>query len=438
MYEEDIEKLFKEASKDAYYLVALKDRDIDRIIIENNMIRELSYGKSTMATVDCYKDGKRSRSSGDDVTYDGILSLFSKSRNAVDSGAVTYGTPKMADGKFTYKDVGAESTDFDAIMHKMLSAASNLDTSSVMNSRILLEYGKKRVILANSSGGRGILENGYALGNVKIVLHKNKSFSSAVSLFSSNNAMNIDIKDAVNSAYNEARIMLEARRVAEFKGSIVLSPTASSKILTSVILALGAGYASTGKSFIGIGNEGKRIASPMVTLVERTNVPGSVFSRPFDDELIATTDKTIINEGILNTYLYDIGSAESLKKRSTGNHFNDSVYDISGVLYKGAFVTSASLKPGDTKFDDLIGSVRKGMYIMDIGFPNPINGRFTGNVKAAYIENGDVKYGIINPVMPADVSIMLNNIAGLSKETGQWGRISSPYVLIDNATIASQ
>ena len=138
------------------------------------------------------------------------------------------------------------------------------------------------------------------------------------------------------------------------------------------------------KSSLFIGKLGQKVASSKVTIEDKP-LQKSPFARWFDDEGVATYNKPIIKNGVLQTYLYNLTTAAKEGVQTTGNAFG-------GGSKKGISPAFIYLKPGKKSQDELFAKVGNGVYITDVsGLHAGLNaqsGNFSLQSTGFMIENG--------------------------------------------------
>ena len=138
------------------------------------------------------------------------------------------------------------------------------------------------------------------------------------------------------------------------------------------------------KSSLFIGKLGQKVASKKVTIEDRP-LQKSPFARWFDDEGVATYNKAIIKNGVLQTYLYNLTTAAKDGVQTTGNAFG-------GGSKKGIAPAFIYLKPGKKSQEQLFEEVDNGVYITDVSGLhaglNPQSGNFSLQSTGFMIENG--------------------------------------------------
>ena len=112
------------------------------------------------------------------------------------------------------------------------------------------------------------------------------------------------------------------------------------------------------KSSLFIGKLGQKVASKKVTIEDRP-LQKSAFARWFDDEGVATYNKAIVKNGILQTYLYNLTTAAKDGVQTTGNAFG-------GGSKKGISPAFIYLKPGKKSQEELFQEVGNGVFITDV------------------------------------------------------------------------
>ena len=107
------------------------------------------------------------------------------------------------------------------------------------------------------------------------------------------------------------------------------------------------------------GKIGEKVASSKLTVFEKPLEKNMSF-RYFDDEGVATSNKTLIKNGVLQTYLYNLATAAKENRESTGNGYKEGGSAI-GVGLRNVFV-----KPGSLTEEGLFEKAGEGVYITSV------------------------------------------------------------------------
>ena len=137
-------------------------------------------------------------------------------------------------------------------------------------------------------------------------------------------------------------------------------------------------------SSLFIGKLGQKVASHKITIEDKP-LQRNVFARWFDDEGVATYNKSIIKNGVLNTYLYNLTTAAKDGVESTGNASR-------GGSKMGISPFFLTLKPGKKSLEELFKDVGDGVFITEVSGLhaglNPQSGNFSLQSSGFLIKNG--------------------------------------------------
>lgn len=203
------------------------------------------------------------------------------------------------------------------------------------------------------------------------------------------------LERAAETAAKRAVMMLSARKAPAGIMPVVLSSEAGGTMIHEAVgHGLEADLAQSGLSVYS-GKLGERIASPFITVVDDSTLPGRRGSFRFDDEGTEAHRTLLVDRGVLKTFLYDRLTAMKDGARSTGNGRRES--------YKHRPIprmTNTMIAPGTADPGEILRATPKGLFVrkMGGGQVNTVNGDFVFEVSEGYlIENG----GIGEPVRGA-------------------------------------
>jgi TldD protein len=134
------------------------------------------------------------------------------------------------------------------------------------------------------------------------------------------------------------------------------------------------------------GRVGERVASELCTIVDDGTLSRRRGSLNIDDEGTPTQCTTLIENGVLKGYLQDKMNARLMGTASTGNGRRESFAHI--TLPR---MTNTYMRPGKTPPEEILASVRKGIYAVNFGGGQVdiTSGKFVFSASEAYlIENG--------------------------------------------------
>ncbi len=212
---------------------------------------------------------------------------------------------------------------------------------------------------------------------------------------------------------------------------VVVSNEVSNELVGAIFGAASGGSIYRKASFL-IDKVGAEIASPLVTIIDDATMEDGISSRPFDAEGVKSSQITLVEKGVLKTYVCDSYSARRLELKPTGNAAR-SYQSIPGV---GS--TNCYMKAGTSNPKDIIKSVKNGLYLTEMngqGF-NGVTGDMSRGALGFWIENGELTHPVQEITIAGNALKMLKNISAVGSDlTFKLGSPAAPTLLISEATI---
>jgi PmbA protein len=204
---------------------------------------------------------------------------------------------------------------------------------------------------------------------------------------------------------------LRARKGRSFKGSIVLSPEAVTEfLLPNLLAAMSADAVRKGRSRLA-GRAGARIASKGFTLIDDGTLPGQVASSAFDREGVPVRRWTLIDDGVLTTYLFNHYEARAVNARSTG-HAAGSASSLPGIAPHYLEVAAGDHAAADLESGDA-PLVWVGRFS---GSSNAVTGEFSGVVKNGFLIEGGERRPVRETLIAGNLFDVLERIEAISRE----------------------
>jgi PmbA protein len=224
---------------------------------------------------------------------------------------------------------------------------------------------------------------------------------------------------------------LGARKVSTQRVPVVFDSETAGSLMGNLCSAV-SGYALyKGASFLA-GQLDKPLAPEFVTVYDDGRVVGGLGSRPFDGEGLPTRKTTVVERGVLKSYLLDTYSGRKLGLASTGNA-SRSVGENPSVG-----PTNFYLAPGTKTAQDIIKTVKQGLYVTDlIGFGiNMVTGDYSRGASGFWIEGGELAYPVEEITIAGNLKDMFAGIEMIGSDLVLRGRIASPTVKITEMMVA--
>ena len=255
------------------------------------------------------------------------------------------------------------------------------------------------------------------------------------------------IEDLLQETISQALFLFEAKQIEGGEMPVVLAAGSSGILMHEAIgHAFEADFIRTGES-IFTDKLGKRICDAHITIIDDGTIPCDAGMLRYDDEGTPGQQTTLVEKGILNSYIHDRISARYFGVQSTGNGRRESFRHMPLPRMRSTYMCS-----GEATEEDIIHSVKHGIYAQTFtnGQVQIGAGDFTFFMKKGYlIENGHLTtplrdMNIIGngPQALQHITMVGNNLkidhsAGMCGKAGQRIGVSQglPTVRVDKLVI---
>jgi PmbA protein len=242
----------------------------------------------------------------------------------------------------------------------------------------------------------------------------------------------LDPPEAIGKvAAQRALARLGARKVKTQEAPVVFDPQMAARLVSALTTAASGYSLYKGASFLA-GALGQTVASPLVTIVDDGTLPTGLGSKPFDGEGLPTRRTVVVDKGVLASYLLDTYSAKKLGLAATGSAARG-VGDTPSVAPTNCYLAAGTSTP-----QDIIASVRNGLYVTDlIGFGvNTVTGDYSQGASGLWIENGEVTFPVEEITIAGNLKDILRHIEMVGNDLEFRSRICAPTIKIASMTIA--
>src|SRR5450830_1369307 len=200
------------------------------------------------------------------------------------------------------------------------------------------------------------------------------------------------IAQYVDDAVKAALTNLDARPAPAGEMTVVLGPGWPGILLHEAIgHGLEGDFNRKGSSAFS-GRVGQRVAAKGVTVLDDGTMADRRGSLNVDDEGNASQRNVLIEDGILKGYIQDSMNARLMGVAPTGNGRRESYADVPIPR-----MTNTYMLAGDKSPEDILASVKKGLYASNFGGGQVdiTSGKFVFSASEAYwVENGKILYPV--------------------------------------------
>ena len=223
-------------------------------------------------------------------------------------------------------------------------------------------------------------------------------------------------------AAQRAAARLKARKIATCQAPVLFEAPAAIGFIGHFVSAVNGGNLYRKTSFL-VDGLGKEVFSPFMRIEERPFERQGAASTPFDDEGVATRERTLVRDGVLQGYFLGSYAARKLGMQSTGNaggHHN------------------LVVKPNGPDFEGMLKKMRRGLLVTELlgqGI-NLVTGDYSRGAAGFWVEDGEIAFPVEEITIAGNLRDMFKGIVAVGSDVLVRSGRSCGSILIDNMTIA--
>ncbi|NIV18615.1 MAG: metalloprotease PmbA [Woeseiaceae bacterium] len=215
---------------------------------------------------------------------------------------------------------------------------------------------------------------------------------------------------------------LGARKIPTTRAPVVFIPELARGFIGHAMGAITGGAQYRRASFL-LDAVGEKIFPDFVQIQERPHLPGAMASRAYDAEGVATYDRDIVTDGVLQGLILSSYSARRLGLETTAN--------AGGV--------QNLLVPGNAEdLDALVARMGTGLIVEElIGHGvNAVTGDYSRGAVGQWVEDGEIKFPVHEVTIAGNLRDLYKRIVAIGNDQDIRGGIRCGSLLVDEMTIA--
>jgi len=185
------------------------------------------------------------------------------------------------------------------------------------------------------------------------------------------------------------------------------------------------------------------VAHESLSVVDDGTLSEGLGTSKTDDEGVPRRKTSVIEKGVLRSYLYDNYAAKRESVSSTGNANRQRAYG-SAAYANQPFIAPSNLILVSDKSDleGLTREMKDGVLVkgslVGAGHSNAVTGDFSVTAGSAFkVENGVVAYPLKPCTVAGNLYDALKNVLAIGNDSKNFGRIISPSVMIDKVVVST-
>ncbi len=177
---------------------------------------------------------------------------------------------------------------------------------------------EQRLEIGSSKGVDGGYRAGGAVLLAGIVMREGESVKQGFNVHAEGNYHQLEPGRTALETLERVGRHLGAKPLKSGRRRAVFEPEVVGILLGLLGYALSGKSLAEGKSHLA-GKIGQQVASPLITIVDDPTLPGALGSRPFDSEGTASKRLTLIEEGVLRSFMHNSATAARTGQANTGH-----------------------------------------------------------------------------------------------------------------------
>jgi PmbA protein len=223
-------------------------------------------------------------------------------------------------------------------------------------------------------------------------------------------------------AARRALSRLNGRKLSTRKCSVIFEAPLATGLIGSFVHAVSGGSLYRKTTFLP-DSLGKSLFPDFVQISERPHLRGAVASTPFDDDGVATRNRDVVKDGVLQGYFLSTYSARKLGMQTTGN---------AGGAH------NLRIKPGQHDLKGLLREMGRGLLVTELMGQgvNYVTGDYSRGAAGYWVENGEIAYPVEEITIAGNLKEMFRGIVAIGKDIELRGAKQVGSILINRMTIA--
>lgn len=289
-----------------------------------------------------------------------------------------------------------------------------------------------RSLIINSNGVS--IENqgtGFGLG-LSVTIQKDGEIATAYNSQSSR-FFELDGEKLANEVCGLAKSSLNTKSIETDDYDAVLDYYAAIGLLQTFMGAFNGENVMRGRSILK-DKLGSEIANPTLSIIDNPLLEKGMHTTKCDGEGSVSQKTDLIKNGVLNSFIYDIYTANKENVKTTSNG------------YRGSYFGTPQISPSNLefKFSEMrdLSEIHKGVQITSVlgaHTANPISGDFSVEASNAFkIENGELTDPINKAMVSGNIFEIMKKAEGINSEIKQYSSFIIPKLLVHNLRIVGQ
>ncbi|MFT3757500.1 metalloprotease PmbA [Thauera sp.] len=225
-------------------------------------------------------------------------------------------------------------------------------------------------------------------------------------------------------AGERALARLGGRQVRTCEVPVLFEAPLAVGLIGSFVQAVSGGALYRKSSFL-LDSLGQQVFSPLVSISGRPHLKKAFGSSPFDSDGVATRDREVVTDGVLNGYFLSAYSARKLGMQTTGN---------AGGSH------NLIVRPGDKDLAGLVKQMDRGLLVTELlgHGVNYVTGDYSRGAAGFWVEKGRIKHAVEEVTIAGNLRDMFRSIVAIGNDALPRGAKHCGSILIERMKVAGR
>ena len=292
--------------------------------------------------------------------------------------------------------------------------------------------GEGRTLIVNSNGV-SIENKGTVFGlGLSVMIQKDDKYANAYNSQYSR-YFDIDNEKLVDETCSLAKNSLYTEPVETGNYDVILDYYAAIGLLETFMAAFDGENVARGRSSLK-GKLDSEIVNPKLSIIDNPLLEKGIYTSRCDGEGSASSKTELVKNGVLNSFIYDIYTANKEEVKTTSNGLRSS------------YLSTPAISPTNLefKFSEMtdLSEIKQGVLITSVlgaHTANPISGDFSVEASNAFkIKNGKLSDPINKAMVSGNIFEIMKDVEGLKSEIKQYESYIIPKLLVHNLRVVGQ
>ncbi len=278
-------------------------------------------------------------------------------------------------------------------------------------------------VSANSLGFMGGYPSSRHYLSCSVIAGKDENMQRDDWYSTSRDAQHIASPEAIGDyAARRALARLGARKIKTCKVPVLFEAPLAASLIGNFIHSVSGGSLYRKTTFLA-DSLGKKVFSKKVQISERPHLRGGMASGYFDSDGVATQDREVVVNGVLQGYFLSVYTARKLGMQTTGN---------AGGCH------NLIVHPGKRDFKGLLKKMGHGLLVTELlgQGVNYVNGDYSRGAAGYWVENGEIVHAVEEVTIAGNLRDMFRNIAGVGNDVLVRGSKQVGSILVEEMKLA--